>query len=57
MFEEDPILKPARELEDMSLEELAERIASLRVEISRCEAEIEKKEAVKRAALDAFGGD
>lgn len=57
MFEEDPILKPARALEDMSLEELAARIVSLEVEITRCQAEIEKKEAVKKAAQGVFGGD
>ena len=57
MFEEDPILRPARALEDMSLEELAARIVSLEVEITRCQAEIEKKEAVKKAAQGVFGGD
>jgi uncharacterized small protein (DUF1192 family) len=56
MFEEGTQKKPDRPLEDMSLEELAERIVNLKAEIERCEAEIKKKEASKRAADDIFGG-
>jgi len=55
MFEESPKMKPARLLEDMSLEELAEHIVNLNEEIARCQAEIKKKEASKKAADNIFG--
>ncbi|MEM6625741.1 MAG: DUF1192 domain-containing protein [Pseudomonadota bacterium] len=57
MFEDDAVSSgPKRSLDDMSLEELAERIDALKAEIAACEAEIDKKQAVKRAADAAFGG-
>ncbi len=55
MFEEEPRIKPQRALEDMSLEELASQIETLREEIERCEAEIEKKKSAKNAADNIFG--
>ncbi|ACT60637.1 DUF1192 domain-containing protein [Hirschia baltica] len=55
MFEEEPRIKPPRALEDMSLEELASQIETLKEEIARCEAEIIKKKSVKNAADAIFG--
>ena len=55
MFEDEPSIKPPRALEDMSLEELASQIETLKDEIKRCEAEIEKKKSVKHAADAIFG--
>ncbi len=54
MFEEDPRLKPARALDDMSIEELRERISGLKEQISACEAMIARKEASRKAADAAF---
>ena len=56
MFEDDPVQKPARSLEDMSLEELGELIASLEAEIEACKEMIARKEAQKEAADSLFGG-
>ena len=56
MFEEEPVIKPARALEDMSLEELRERINVLEAEIEATRSMIVKKEAQKKAA-DAFFED
>jgi uncharacterized small protein (DUF1192 family) len=56
--DEEPVLvRKARGLDQMSVEELEIRIAALRAEIAACEAEIEKKKAQKRAADALFGGD
>ena len=54
MFEEEPLAKPPRRLDDMSIEELRERIARLKDDIAACEAMIVRKEASRRAADAAF---
>lgn len=57
MFEEEPILtNRAQTLDQMSIEELHERIRVLRCSIEDCELEIAKKEAQKSAADALFGG-
>lgn len=57
MFEEEPILTHrAQALDQMSIEELHERIRVLRCRIEDCEVEIAKKEAQKSAADALFGG-
>ncbi|MEQ8557899.1 MAG: DUF1192 domain-containing protein [Henriciella sp.] len=54
MFENDPP-KPAKlDLEQLSVDELKQRIEALKVDIAACEAEIEKKQAHKSAADDFF---
>lgn len=54
MFE-DELPKPAKlDLEKMSVDELQERIETLKAEIDACEAEIRKKQAHKSAADDLF---
>lgn len=53
-FEEEPIRTTKRGLDDMSIQELKERIEMLRSEIGACEQMIEKKEATRRAAEAAF---
>lgn len=58
MFDEEPILtNRAQTLEQMSVDELEERIDTLKQEITACEAEIEKKRQQKSAADALFGGD
>ena len=57
MFEDDPVQKPARALEDMSLEELGELITALEADIQACKDMIAKKEAQKKAADSLFGGE
>lgn len=60
MFEEEPRLRPSRPLDEMSIEELRDKIASLRDQIAACEAMIVRKEASRKAADAAFfksGGD
>ncbi|WP_373007608.1 DUF1192 family protein [Hyphomonas sp.] len=57
MFEDEPILtNRAQSLDQMSIEELHERIRVLRCRIEDCEVEIAKKEAQKSAADALFGG-
>tara|TARA_R110000782_G_C14478556_1_gene375668 strand:- start:114 stop:299 length:186 start_codon:yes stop_codon:yes gene_type:complete len=57
VFEEEPILtNRAQTLDQMSIEELHERIRVLRRRIEDCEVEIAKKEAQKSAADALFGG-
>jgi len=57
VFEEEPILtNRAQALDQMSIEELHERIRVLRCRIEDCEGEIAKKEAQKSAADALFGG-
>ena len=57
VFEEEPILtNRAQALDQMSIEELHERIRVLRCRIEDCEVEIAKKEAQKSAADALFGG-
>jgi uncharacterized small protein (DUF1192 family) len=53
-FEEEPIRKTKRGLDDMSIQELKERIETLRADIAACEHMIEKKEATRKAAEAAF---
>lgn len=54
MFEEEPRLRPQRPLDDMSIEELRDRIAGLKEQIEACEAMIVRKEASRKAADAAF---
>lgn len=54
MFDEEPIRVVKRALEDMSIQELKERIEALKTEISACEQAIVKKEATRKAAEAAF---
>ena len=54
MIEEEPVRRPARLLEDMSVSELKEKIAAFREQIAACEAMIERKEASRKAAEAAF---
>jgi uncharacterized small protein (DUF1192 family) len=57
MFEEEPILTDrGQTLDQMSLEDLHERINQLRQQIDACEAEIVRKQAQKSAADALFGG-
>ena len=53
-FEEEPIRVTKRSLDDMSIQELKERIDTLKTEISACEQMIQKKEATRKAAEAAF---
>lgn len=54
MFE-DEAPKPAKlDLEQMSVDDLKQRIEALKLEIAACEAEINKKQAHKSAADDFF---
>ena len=54
LFDEEPVGKARRLLEDMSIQELKERIEALKAEIAGCEAAIVKKEATRKAADAAF---
>ena len=56
MFEDESrIPRPAKlDLEQMSVQELKQRIAALKADIAACEAEIDKKESHKSAADDIF---
>lgn len=57
IHDEEPVLvRKARGLDQLSVDELEHRIGELRAEIAACEAEIEKKKAQKRAADALFGG-
>ena len=53
-FEEEPVRTVKRGLDDMSIQELKERIETLRAEIAACEQMIVKKEATRKAAEAAF---
>ena len=54
-FDEEPIRSAVkRSLDDMSIQELKERIEALKGDISACEAMIVKKEATRKAAEAAF---
>ncbi len=53
-FDEEPVRVVKRVLEDMSIQDLRERIETLKAEISACEAAISKKEATRKAAEAAF---
>ncbi len=54
MFDEEPVRVTKRLLDDMSIQDLKERIEALREEIAACEAMIVKKEATRKAAEAAF---
>ena len=54
MFDEEPIRVVKRALDDMSIQELKERIETLKADIAACERMIEKKEATRKAAEAAF---
>jgi uncharacterized small protein (DUF1192 family) len=54
MVDDDPVRKAPRRLDEMSIEELKERIGTLRSEIAAVEAMIERKEASRKAADAAF---
>jgi uncharacterized small protein (DUF1192 family) len=53
-FEEEPVRTVKRGLDDMSIQELKERIETLRSEIGACEQMVLKKEATRKAAEAAF---
>lgn len=53
-FDEEPVRVVKRSLDDMSIQDLKDRIEALRGEISACEAMIAKKEATRKAAEAAF---
>ena len=53
-FDEEPVRVVKKLLEDMSIQDLRERIDMLKTEISACEATITKKEATRKAAEAAF---
>jgi uncharacterized small protein (DUF1192 family) len=52
--DDEPLGRPKRLLEDMSIEELRERIEALKEQITACEAQIARKEAGRKAAESAF---
>lgn len=54
MFEDEPLAAKKRQLDDMAIAEIKERIETLRAEIAACEAAIAKKEATRKAADAAF---
>ena len=54
LFEEEPVKKAKRLVDEMSIEDLRERILELKQEISVCEAAITKKEATRKAADATF---
>ena len=54
MFDEEPVRVAKRLLDDMSIQELKERIEALKSEITACEAMIARKEATRKAAEAAF---
>ena len=54
LFEEEPVKKAKRLVEDMSIDDLRERIIELKQEISVCEAAITKKHTTRKAADAAF---
>lgn len=53
-LDEEPIRTVKRSLDDMSIQELKDRIESLKGEIAACEQMIVKKEATRKAAEAAF---
>ena len=54
LFEEDAAPRKKRQLDDMSIVEIRERIEEMKQEIAACEAAIVKKEATRKAAEAAF---
>jgi uncharacterized small protein (DUF1192 family) len=55
IFDEEPVrvVKP-KALDDMSIQDLKDRIEELKADIIACEAAIAKKEATRKAAEAAF---
>ena len=54
-FDEEPVRSTkSRALDEMSIQDLKERIETLKGEIAACEAMIVKKEATRKAADAAF---
>ncbi len=53
-FDEEPIRVVKRGLDDMSIQELKERIETLKGAIVACEQMIQKTEATRKAAEAAF---
>jgi uncharacterized small protein (DUF1192 family) len=53
-FDEEPVRVVKRTLDDMSIQDLKERIETLKGEIAACEQMIVKKEATRQAAEAAF---
>jgi uncharacterized small protein (DUF1192 family) len=54
MFDEEPVRAVKRALDDMSIQELKERIETLQADIAACEHILVKKEATRKAAEAAF---
>jgi uncharacterized small protein (DUF1192 family) len=54
VFDEEPVRVVKRLLDDMSIQELKEKIEALKVDIAACEAMIVRKEATRKAAEAAF---
>lgn len=52
--DEEPVRTVRRSLDDMSIQELKDRIDALREEIAACEQMIARKEASRKAAEAAF---
>jgi uncharacterized small protein (DUF1192 family) len=48
---------PAQALDEMSVEDLKDRISALEAEIDACRLEIARKEAHRSAADELFGGN
>lgn len=57
MFEDEPVPEKKLDLERLSVEELQERIETLKAEIAACEAQLNKKQSHKSAADALFGGN
>jgi uncharacterized small protein (DUF1192 family) len=53
-FDEEPVRVVKRALDDMSIQDLKEKIEALKADIAACEAMIVKKEATRKAAEAAF---
>jgi uncharacterized small protein (DUF1192 family) len=54
LFDEEPVKKAKRMVDEMSIDDLRERIVELKQEIALCEAAITRKEASRHAADAAF---
>lgn len=54
LFEDEPAKPAKRMVDEMSIDDLRERIDALRREIALCEAAITRKEASRKAADAAF---
>jgi len=52
--DEEPIRTVRRSLDDMSIQELKDRMNALREEIAACEQMVARKEASRKAAEAAF---